>query len=97
MGEPTRRAIARCASSTTSGDYDGAVALALDEDGVAGRFAAPRPPIGDEQAERAADVATGFDDARDPLGVLRWVVLVAGLAAAATVLVGFGQRLREYR
>lgn len=77
------------------GDYDGAVLLALND--AQSRFDEFTEPA--EQAQRTRDeqVAAGFADARAPLGLLRWVVLVAGLGAAVTALVGFGQRLREYR
>ncbi len=77
------------------GDYDGAVALSL------GPAADAVPRFADAalgaQEVRVGQVNDGFDDARSPLGLLRWGVLVAGLGAAAAVVVGFGQRLREYR
>jgi len=77
------------------GDYDAAVDLALGD--AAARFTDFADQAGEAQATRAAQVTDGFDDARAPLGLLRWVVLVAGLGAAASVLIGYGQRLREYR
>jgi hypothetical protein len=77
------------------GDYDSAVALALGDG--AQRFETFASDTGEAQTVRAELVTTGFDDARAPLSLLRWVVLVAGLGAAATVVIGYGQRLREYR
>jgi hypothetical protein len=76
-------------------NYDGAVALALGEAGA--RFDEFAVQAGAAQQTRAGEAAAGLDDARGPLGALRWIVLAAGLGAAAAVLVGFGQRLREYR
>ena len=53
--------------------------------------------VGAARADEAAAAVTALDDAKGSLDLLRWFVLVAGLIAAATVVVGFGQRLREYR
>jgi hypothetical protein len=77
------------------GEYDAAVDLALGDTGQ--RFAEFAEQTAETQSARAAEVTAGFDDARGPLGLLRWVVLAAGLGAAATVVIGYGQRLREYR
>ncbi|MGI9030464.1 MAG: hypothetical protein ACR2HP_10845 [Ilumatobacteraceae bacterium] len=77
------------------GDYDDAVLLALSA--AQSRFDEFTEPAEQAQRTRAEQVAAGFADARGPLGLLRWVVLVAGLGAAIAALVGFGQRLREYR
>lgn len=77
-----------------SGDYDGAVLEALEQ---GSSFAVATGAMDDARAIQASEVGTGFDDAAAPLGALRWFVLVAGLVAAAMVVVGFGQRLREYR
>ena len=38
-----------------------------------------------------------MSSAADGLAVLRVVLFLAGLSVAALVLVGYGQRLREYR
>lgn len=80
-----------------SGRYDDAVALATGNGLAATTFAGVATTIGDEQVARAGDVADGFADAEGPLGPVRWFALAAGLLAAALVVVGFGQRLREYR
>ena len=77
------------------GDYDGAVDLSTGS--VEDTFLAFTEGVGEARAAAAAAAVAGFDDAKAPLETLRWFVLVAGLVAAATVVVGFGQRLREYR
>ena len=77
------------------GNYDGAVELATGP--AAATFDAFTNEVGLARTDAATAAAVGFDDAKGPLEVLRWFVLAAGLIAAATVLVGFGQRLREYR
>jgi hypothetical protein len=79
------------------GSYDDAVeqATAIGADGSA--FATFGASAAEAQRGLAADVADALEDGRTALGLLRWYVLVAGLVAAGTVVVGFGQRLREYR
>ena len=82
---PRRRAV----------DYDGAVELATGP--VEATFLAFTDAVGDARADEAAAAVAALDDAKGSLDILRWFVLAAGLIAAATVVVGFGQRLREYR
>ena len=77
------------------GSYDEAVALSIGD--AARAFTVFGEQAGVARAQRADRVNAGFDDATGPLGPLRWFVLAAGLVAAGAVLVGFGQRLREYR
>ncbi len=77
------------------GDYDGAVERSLGP--AASAFDGFDGATTEAQNLRVGQVSSGFDDAGGPLELLRWGVLVAGLAAAAAVVVGFGQRLREYR
>ena len=86
------------------GRWESAVAM------VTGSAAAD-PTLGDPTAQfdafaqaAEADLATesasateAFDDAVGSLGVLRIVVVLAGLAAAMLAVAGYGQRLREYR
>lgn len=48
-------------------------------------------------ATETDDAVQGFDDASGGLGVLRWMIVVAGIAIAGLALVGYGQRIREYR
>ena len=81
--------------STMAVNYDDAVQLATGP--VADTFLAFTDAIGAARADEAAAAVAALDDAKGSLDILRWFVLVAGLIAAATVVVGFGQRLREYR
>ena len=45
----------------------------------------------------SASLADDLDSARVPLTAMAWLLLVAGLAAAALTWRGVNQRLREYR
>lgn len=43
------------------------------------------------------EATAAFDDAASPLGTLRVLVVIAGIAVAFLAVRGYGQRLREYR
>ncbi|MET0457799.1 MAG: hypothetical protein ABW195_01020 [Ilumatobacteraceae bacterium] len=79
------------------GNYDGAVEQATAIGASGSAFVTFGDDAAQAQQSEAAAVASAFADGRSALDLLRWFVLVAGLAAAGTVVVGFGQRLREYR
>jgi len=46
---------------------------------------------------RSAAAAQGFDDARSNLALLAVLIVIAGLVIAVLAVLGYGQRLREYR
>ncbi len=79
------------------GDYDAAVVRSSTLDQPGSAFTAFSDIAAEVQSGRAEQVADRLADSRRALDSLRWFVLVAGLVAAASVVVGFGQRLREYR
>lgn len=82
-----------------TGDWDGAVALATgdDEAGANATFAAFDEASAEELAAEADDLDDELDAARVPLGVLRLLLLVAGVVAAALAWQAAAVRLREYR
>jgi hypothetical protein len=82
-----------------AGDWDGAVTLATrsDSDGANSRFAAFADATGKALDEQVALVDDGLSEARAPIVVVQWLVLVAGLIAAVAAWRGIADRLREYR
>jgi len=52
---------------------------------------------GDAIAAESSSAARGFDNAVDNLGLLAFLVVIAGLAIAVLAVLGYGQRVREYR
>ena len=79
------------------GDYDGAVSGPRRSTSRIPTFTTFRDVAAEVQSVRGRASGRRLADSRRALESLRWFVLVAGLAAAASVIVGFGQRLREYR
>ena len=74
------------------------VEAATDPDGpMTKSFEAFASSSADALTDRAATSASAFDDASAPLGALRLVVALAGVAVALLAVSGYGQRLREYR
>ncbi|HQV57812.1 MAG TPA: hypothetical protein PKV27_07350 [Ilumatobacteraceae bacterium] len=105
--DPYRSAHQAMRTLDDQGDWDTAVAAALgatnvdstkiDSTEIVGSFDAA-----DQQAQRAVEsnverATSALSDAAAPLGALRWLTLVAGLAVAVLAVIGFGQRSREYR
>ena len=80
------------------GDWESAKNVGLDPTGPTrttfDQFVRDSGFTSDEQAAAAASALT---DAPSSLAGMRVVVFLAGLVAAALALVGYGQRLREYR
>ncbi|MFI0524683.1 MAG: hypothetical protein ACH37H_01145 [Ilumatobacteraceae bacterium] len=83
-------------ASDDAGDWDGARAASLDGE-AAIAFAAFDEASSAAAASLGAEAASAMSSAADGLAVLRVVLFLAGLSVAALVLVGYGQRLREYR
>jgi len=52
---------------------------------------------GDAISAQSAAAARGFENAVDGLGVLAFLIVIAGLAIAVLAVLGYGQRVREYR
>jgi hypothetical protein len=90
---------ARVRELDDAGDWDAAVALATgpDEAGSNVTFASFDDVSRRALAEEADGLGDGLDQARAPLGVLRFLLLVAGVVAAALAWRGPSVRLREYR
>lgn len=83
-------------ASDNSGDWDSARSSSLDGDAAAA-FEAFDGVSSDAAALLGRKAASAMSSATDGLAGLRIVVFLAGLIVAALVLVGYGQRLREYR
>lgn len=83
-------------ASDNSGDWDSARGSSLDGDAAAA-FEAFDGVSRDAAALLGHKAASAMSSAADGLAGLRIVVFLAGLIVAALVLVGYGQRLREYR
>jgi hypothetical protein len=79
-----------------SGDWDSARDISLDG-AAASAFAAFDEQSGSTAASFAGAAAYAMSTAPDGLAGLRVVVFLGGLLVGAFVLVGYGQRLREYR
>jgi hypothetical protein len=81
------------------GDWDGAVSVATSFDAGSSNaaFAAFDDPSASALDASSAVVDAKLDDAASPLGSARTVMLVLTLLAAASVVWGFNQRLKEYR
>lgn len=83
------------AADTADGDWEGAVARSLTDSAVAfATFDRSSAEVVDNAAVAAAGELSG---ATDGLGLLRAAVFVVGVAAAGLALIGYGQRLKEYR
>ena len=82
--------------SDNNGDWDSARQSSLDGD-AALAFAAFDRASSETAASLGAQAATAMSSAADGLAALRVVAFLAGLAVAAMVIVGYSQRLREYR
>ena len=96
-----------------AGNWDGAVAAALGtaDPNAAATTTAPTGEAAnsarafeafDAESARATTAAAnsadlGFADALDAPAWTRWLVLAAGLAAAALIIAGYNPRLKEYR
>lgn len=81
------------------GDWDGAVALATSDaaDSPNARFDAFGEAAQEAVAAQGAQADSALHDAARSSSRGAWVALVAGLAAAVCVAVGFSARLKEYR
>lgn len=53
--------------------------------------------VGDRVGFETDEAVAGLDSAGDGLTALRWLLVVAGIAIAVLSVVGYGQRIREYR
>ncbi len=82
--------------SDNAGDWDAARETSLSGD-AATSFAAFDNQITSTAATLGDDAATAMSSAADGLAALRVLAFLAGLAIAALVIVGYSQRLREYR
>ena len=82
--------------SDDSGDWDTARESSLDG-GAASAFANFDGASADTAATLGEQAASAMSSAADGLAMLRVLAFLAGLAVAALVLVGYSQRLREYR
>jgi hypothetical protein len=80
------------------GDWDAAVAAvnAADSD-LTTSFEIVASGTQSALASEIDAATSGFSDAASPLGPLRVLVVVAGIAVAFLGVRGYGQRLREYR
>lgn len=77
------------------GDWDAAVALSLgDANAAFDAFAVSSQAAADEYTDRAVSALASSSDG---LSTLRVFVFVGGLGIAVLALLGYGQRLREYR
>jgi hypothetical protein len=77
------------------GDWDSAVTTSLGVgNGLFDSFAASSAEVAQRYTVEATD---GLSASRDGLASMRIVVFLAGLATSAMCLIGYGQRLREYR
>ncbi|MDQ3177152.1 MAG: hypothetical protein M3Q72_06345 [Actinomycetota bacterium] len=88
----------RLRDADDSGDWEGAVAMTLGNQGGLvddfDAFADATESVSDDNAARADE---RLSDARSGLGMLRILTIAAGLIVAVLVAIGYGQRLREYR
>jgi hypothetical protein len=79
------------------GDWDAAVALLTGGGRPATSFDAFAQTADSSLALNASNATQGFDDAVSSLGGLRVLVLLVGVVSAVLAVIGYGQRLREYR
>ena len=79
------------------GTYDAAVALATGDGAANQAFGRFEVVSGRALATQAQDLADDLGRAATPLLPMAWLLLVAGIAAAALAWRGMSQRLREYR
>ena len=82
--------------SDNAGDWDSAREASLSGDG-ASSFATFDNGISGAAATLGEDAATAMSSAADGLAALRVLAFLAGLLVAVLVIVGYSQRLREYR
>jgi hypothetical protein len=80
-----------------TGQWDAAVAAATGTGAANRAFAEFVRVSGQALDSEASHLADDLDSARVPLTALAWLLLIAGLAAAALTWRGVNQRLREYR
>jgi hypothetical protein len=81
-----------------SGDWDGAVAIVNDaESPLTTSFESVADGTKSALDEQISDATAAFSDAASPLGTLRVLVALAGIAVAFLAARGYGQRVREYR
>jgi len=83
-------------SSDNAGDWDAARESSLDGE-AAMTFAAFDSASSETAATLGEQAAIAMSSAADGLATLRVLAFLAGLVIAALVLVGYSQRLREYR
>jgi hypothetical protein len=81
------------------GQWDDAVKLATGSqpDGSNAAFAAFDTASQQALAAKSGQITDDLRNARTSLAYTRWLVLLAGLFAAAAIAWGFSRRLREYR
>ncbi len=79
-----------------AGDWDSARTSSLDGD-ASSSFADFDLASSDTAAALGEQAASAMSSAADGLAALRLLAFLAGLLVAVLVLVGYGQRLREYR
>ncbi len=80
-----------------SGSWDQAVAAATGDGAANHAFATFESVSGKALTHEASALADDLDNARLPLTVLSWILLLSGIAAAVATWRGVNQRLREYR
>jgi hypothetical protein len=80
-----------------SGQHDDAVKAATGEGAANQAFAEFERASSNALAAQAGDLSDDLNQAASPLVWVAWLLLLAGIAAAALAWRGVSQRLREYR
>lgn len=82
-----------------SGDWDGAVALAVTDDasGPSAAYAAFSGALQDEVGQQSGEVTSDLREAGAQASFAGWVLLIAGALAAVAAWRGTGPRREEYR
>jgi hypothetical protein len=97
-GDYTAEHVTMRAIEDEEGDWESAVDTVTDPGGALSvDFVAFATSAENDLALESQDATTAFSDAVGALGTLRVLVVLAGLLGAVLALVGYGQRLREYR